>query len=142
MKMLYTGIKQKDSREVQSEPRSSFSPSTEVLVSHRRRQVEPALGILNRVLDIHVVVIRNSGVFNIAFLGNVAIDRNAALGVVDSILYAIVVVLESRFIVKNVALQRLELIALKVSYSTDTPRTVAFGTKTDAALQCTLESLD
>lgn len=62
-------------------------------MSHCRRQVEPTLGVLDRVVDIHVVIIRNSGVLNIAFLGNVAIDRNATLRVVDPIFYTVIVVL-------------------------------------------------
>lgn len=69
-------------------------------------------------------MIRNSSILDVTLLGNIAIDGDATLRVIDPILDTVVVILERRFVVKNIAFEGLEVIALKVVYSADGPGAV------------------
>lgn len=89
---------------------STFCPPTSKVMSHQRWQVEPALGVLQRVLNVQIIMIRNIRVFNRTSIRLIAKGTVACTLVVDDVLDAIVVVLESSLVVENVTLELLEII--------------------------------
>jgi hypothetical protein len=80
-------------------------------------------------------MIRNSRILDGAFLRNITREGETPVWVVDPILDAIVVVLESCFKVENIALERLEVVAFEIEYPADASNAVGFPTEANTALK-------
>ena len=114
----------------------SLFPTTPKFIPNNRRKIEPALCILQRVLQVQVLARRNSRVLNFAILWMSTIEPAEAVAHIVYVVFdAIVVVLDGLFVMSDVLFEFCQVVAGDSLRNRDTiADTVEYESQTHTAL--------